>query len=215
MQRINRPHPTTTHRRQRGITLIESLVALVISALAILGIVGVQMRTLADTQTAVRRAQAIRLIEDLSERMRVNPNALTQIANFESTFSDKDDEDKSLEIKNGCADGCEPEEQAAFDIASWKQTVRNLPLGEAQIFLAPGESDENNRRQLGVIISWRENEAYSKDDYLNPINSVTTAGGTNNDNACPEGRVCHLQYIPVPARCAPYGTGASIKYYCS
>ena len=118
MQRINRPHPTTAHRRQRGITLIESLVALVISALAILGIVGVQMRTLADTQTAVRRAQAIRLIEDLSERMRVNPNALTQITNFESTFSDKDDEDKSLEIKNGCADGCEPEEQAAFDIAS-------------------------------------------------------------------------------------------------
>ena len=31
--------------RQRGITLIESLVAIVISALGILGILGVQMRT--------------------------------------------------------------------------------------------------------------------------------------------------------------------------
>ena len=54
--------------QQRGITLIESLVAIVIAALGILGIVGVQMRTLADTQTTVRRAQAIRLIEDLAGR---------------------------------------------------------------------------------------------------------------------------------------------------
>ncbi len=48
MQRINRPHPTTAHRRQRGITLIESLVALVISVLGIIGILGMQMRTLVD-----------------------------------------------------------------------------------------------------------------------------------------------------------------------
>src|SRR2546429_3388547 len=34
---------------------------------------GTQMRTLTDTQTTVRRAQAIRLIEDLGERMKVNP----------------------------------------------------------------------------------------------------------------------------------------------
>ena len=44
---------------QRGVSLIESLVAIVVTALGILGILGVQMRTLADTQTGVRRAQAI------------------------------------------------------------------------------------------------------------------------------------------------------------
>ena len=33
------------------------------------------MRTLADTSTSLRRAQAIRLIEDLGERMRTNPSA--------------------------------------------------------------------------------------------------------------------------------------------
>jgi type IV pilus assembly protein PilV len=64
---------TTPTRRQRGISLIESLIAIVVTALGILGILGVQMRTLSDTSTTVRRAQAIRLIEDLGERMRVNP----------------------------------------------------------------------------------------------------------------------------------------------
>ena len=88
MQRINRPHPTTAHRRQRGITLIESLVALVISVLGIIGILGMQMRTLVDSQTATRRAQAVRLIEDLSERMRVHPNALINIKSYESDFDD-------------------------------------------------------------------------------------------------------------------------------
>ena len=41
-----------THLRsriQRGITLIESLVAVAVMALGILGILGVQMRTLTDT----------------------------------------------------------------------------------------------------------------------------------------------------------------------
>lgn len=46
------PHTVT---RQRGITLIESLVAIVVAALGILGIVGVQMRTLTDTRTSVSR----------------------------------------------------------------------------------------------------------------------------------------------------------------
>ena len=63
-------------RIQRGVTLIESLVAIVVMALGILGILGVQMRTLTDTQTSVRRAQAIRLIEDMGERMKANPSAL-------------------------------------------------------------------------------------------------------------------------------------------
>lgn len=202
------------YRRQRGITLLESLIALIISMLGILGILGMQMRTLADTQTTVRRAQAIRLIEDLSERMRVNPNALTQINEYVSGFGDGDSDDGPPD--DACATGCEPKEQADYDIWAWKQSVRNLPLGQANIFLAPGETDDSNRRQLGIIISWRENERNDADeDYRDAINAVNSAGDTDDANACPADRVCHLQYISVPARCAPYGTGASIKYYCS
>ena len=52
----------THKKRQHGISLIESLIALIVTALGILGVVGVQMRTLTDTSSTVRRAQAIRLI---------------------------------------------------------------------------------------------------------------------------------------------------------
>lgn len=212
--------PNASRKRQRGITLIESLVAIVVAALGILGVVGVQMRTLVDTQTTVHRAQAIRLIEDLGERMRVNPNATGVINTYVSGFSDST-------TPVDCATGCNQAAQATYDLAVWKETVGNtLPLGEANIFLASdeGTATNPNRRQLGVMISWRENERDTSTNYKNQIDAtnVLNAAGAlvaGADNAtCPAGRTCHLQYIPVGARCAPYnpspGVGAT-QYYCS
>lgn len=205
-------------QNQRGITLIESLVAIVVAALGILGILGVQMRTLADTQTTVRRAQAIRLIEDLGERLRVTPNALADINAYPSAFANEP-------VPGSCASNCTPSQLAAYNVASWKQAVKNnLPLGQASIFLAPGEGAgaNPNRRQLGVMISWRENERDNSSAYKDDIDAskvrandgVTLTDGTNAANACPADRTCHLQYLPVAARCAPYFADASVQYFC-
>lgn len=213
--------PAPLHR-QRGITLIESLVAIVIAALGILGILGVQMRTLTDTQTTVRRAQAIRLIEDLGERMKVSPNALAEINSYVSPFN-------ATPAASDCqTKTCTRSELAAHDVAAWKQTVAStLPLGRASVFLPPGETDPANRRQLGVMISWRENErdidnAADELLYRNNIDAsrFLAADGTFKEGGgtaatCPADRTCHLQYIPVPARCAPYlGGGGPAQYYC-
>ena len=205
---------TSAVRYQRGITLIESLVAIIVAALGILGILGVQMRTLTDTQTTVRRAQAIRLIEDLGERMRVNPNALADINVYTSGFSNEP-------TPGSCSSGCNHSQLAAYDLAVSKQNVKAaLPLGQASIFLAPGETQDSNRRQLGVIISWRENErGGTKTDDIDATKVRSADGteftaGTDADNACPTNRTCHLQYIPVSARCAPYGSG-TLAFYCS
>ncbi|WP_043006292.1 type IV pilus modification protein PilV [Comamonas testosteroni] len=206
--------------RQRGITLIESLVAIVISALGILGILGVQMRTLTDTQTTVRRAQAIRLIEDLSERMKVNPNALADLQAYTSAFNNQP-------AAGDCqTQACSHTQLAAYDLGIWKQSVSNtLPLGQANIFLASGESVDANRRQLGVMISWRENEknianANDKALYKDNIDatkirdSATGALSAGSDQSCPANRVCHLQYIAVAARCAPYLGGGTTQFFC-
>ena len=201
-------------RLQRGISLIESLVAIVVMALGILGILGVQMRTLADTQTSVRRVQAIRLIEDLSERMKVNPNALANISNYVSDFSDEP-------TPGDCSDGCSHSDQAAYDLALWKQAVKTqLPLGKANVFLAAGETDDTNRRQLGVMLAWRENERDTSDAYKDSIDATKMlVDGEFKDGAgdtvCPDNHTCHLQYLPVAARCAPYPINGEVKYFCS
>jgi len=204
--------PTTFMRQQRGITLIESLIAIVVAALGILGILGVQMRTLSDTSTTVRRAQAIRLIEDLGERMRSNPNALANLNNYVSAFATV----PSLPSPSTCASGCDHSTLATYDRDVWKNAVRNtLPLGQAEIFIPP------QGRQLGIMVAWRENERDNSTAYKDDIDAtkVRDSGTGLLVNgaalACPANFICHLQYIPVAGRCAPYKPGGNAPmYYC-
>lgn len=197
---------TTPTRRQRGISLIESLIAIVVTALGILGILGVQMRTLSDTSTTVRRAQAIRLIEDLGERMKVNPNALASIDKYETKFADE----PTIPSTSTCPTACSQADMVAYDLVVWKNNVKgNMPSGKAAIFIPPaGQSS-----QLGVMIAWRENERDTSSGYKDQVDatkvratdgSLSAGGGADiTKNACPDGYTCHLQYIPVAGRCPP------------
>ena len=209
--------PQHTQRKlQRGISLIESLVAMVVTALGILGILGVQMRTLSDTSTTVRRAQAVRLIEDLGERMKASPNALGNLGAYVSAFSD-------VPTVGSCAAGCNSAQLAAHDLAVWKRTLRStLPLAQASVFVPPAESGlaAGQARQLGVVIAWRENEGEGrKTDDIDSTKVRKADGsfvaGTSAASACPTNFTCHLQYIPVVGRCAPYAPGGGTPtYYC-
>ena len=60
------------HHRQRGTSLIEALVALLVLALGVMGMAAVQTRTLATARTTNLRAVAIRAAEDLQERIQAN-----------------------------------------------------------------------------------------------------------------------------------------------
>ncbi len=218
MHRLHMRH--AARRRQRGISLIESLVAIIVAALGILGILGVQMRTLTDTQTTVRRAQAIRLIEDLSERLKVNPNAVAAMANYVSDFNNA-----PSPVAGGCASGCNGSDQAKHDLYLWKESVKALPLGKANIFIPVPEAalPPEQRRQLGVMIAWRENERHDLSTTDKESTDATKALDANGiaqniaggAAACPADHTCHLQFIPISARCAPYKPGGgATQYYC-
>ena len=223
---------------QRGITLLESLIAVVIAAAGLLGIVGMQLRTLSDTQNSVRRTQAIRLIDDLSERMTVNPNALDNIDDYVIGWGTAVGSPRRTPraTKLCHSSNCTAAELAKYDIREWKRLVESsLPGGDVNVFLAPGETVGANRRQLGVMIRWRENERHIADasdsaQYKEEIDltkqiDVNSAGArtvTNlsgsavqcNSSASGPQYTCHLQYLPVRARCATYlGTGGP-QYYC-
>lgn len=201
--------PLQTRKRQQGITLLESLIALVVSALGILGVIGVQMRTLSDTQTSVRREQAIRMIEDLSERMKVNPNAMTNMSSYVSGWSPTIPTPSASKICSTSV--CDSKELAEYDVREWKRFLQDaLPLGDANVFIAKGETDATDRRQLGVMIRWRENEKSSDTDFLGNINAASDGGNVT----CEEGFTCHLQYIPVSSRCAPFKGGSELRYFC-
>ncbi len=193
--------PYPSRRRQRGITLIESLIALMVAVLGVLGILGVQMRTLTDTQAGVRRAQAIRLTEDLAERLQNNPDALGNLAAYTGVPTSSND----------CkSTACAPADLATYDIKQWRTFVAEaLPGGQATVFIPKG-----GLRQLGVLIGWRENrfsqtgQAFSAAD-LTALNAPLVVAGINSVGDapvnCPAGLICHLQYIQPTQRCTPSG----------
>ena len=191
------------YRLQRGITLIESLVAILVMAIGILGILGLQIRTLTDTQAGVRRAQAIRLIEDLGERLQNNPDALGNLSAYTATPTASDD----------CASSaCAPDKLATYDIKQWRTSVTNaLPGSQAIVFIPQG-----GPRQLGVLIGWNENR-YDKNnsqDY-SALTTPLKVSGTDSAGAavnCPADLICHLQYIQPTQRCTPWALGSGALY---
>lgn len=196
---------------QYGITLIESLIALLVAALGILGIIGAQMRTLVDTQASVNRGYAISLIDDLAERIQTNPDALTNLAVYTST---------TPTVSTDCsAAACTPAALANYDTKQWRDQVAiTLPASKVQVFIPDG-----GPRQLGVLIGWPEKH-YSQTgtnlntadvDSLNAqlmkiIPASTQTGGDPVE--CPADYICHLQYVQPTQRCTPWGIGESALY---
>lgn len=199
-------------QRHSGFALIEAMVAIVVMSLGILGILGVQIRTLTDTQTSVRRAQAIRLIEDLSERTKVNPNALGNINSYIVGWG-------APGTPPDCKTAtCNSQNLALSDIRQWKKLVQDtLPAADANVFQVVDETIANNRRQLGVMIRWRENERADGTATENAAyKGIFAPDATGTATTCAAGYSCHLQYIQLTSRCTVYlmGGPADIKYYC-
>lgn len=180
--------------RQRGVTLLEALVSIVILAIAVLGMLGVQLRTLAETQTGVRRAQAVRLIEDLAERIKGNPDGFAQLSRFAGGF------DSVPHATVQCdAEVCTADQLAQWDIGRWRTVVaETLPMGRAAVFTSTDETTVGTQRQLGIVVGWRANERRRESDsadasaaYKLPFAIAT--GAANVD--CPADLICHVTYV--------------------
>lgn len=179
---------------QGGVVLLEALVSIVILAIAVLGLLGVQMRTLAETQTGVRRAQAVRLIEDLAERIKSNPEGFMQLSNFVGGF------DRPAGADADCrAARCTSEQLARWDVDQWRASVAaTLPLGQAAVFGSSDETATGTRRQLGIVVGWRANERWRENDtpegveaYRKPFRIATRDANI----ACPDALICHVTYV--------------------
>ena len=128
---------------------------------------------------------------------------------------------------------CTPAQLAAYDLWAWRTLVRNtLPAGDGVVFLTKGEDGAaGNQRQLGIMLRWRENERQiddteDKKKYKDNIDAskfqkadgsfVSGTGKTTLDSGCGDASfTCHLQYIPISARCAPDIWAGSTWHFCA
>lgn len=64
--------PTINRRAMRGISMIEVLITVVILAVGLLGLAGLQLRLQASEMEAYQRAQALILLNDMASRLATN-----------------------------------------------------------------------------------------------------------------------------------------------
>ena len=128
-------------RLQRGVSLIELLVAILIFAFGMLGLAGLQNRTLGFSQVSLYRSQATALSDDVLDRMRAD-----------RTNAKAGHWDTELETKASDISGTTFTDQ---DLKEWKQEIENLlPSGRG---LIKYEAGKGNR--VTVEISWDERGA--------------------------------------------------------
>jgi type IV pilus assembly protein PilV len=119
---IGSRHRERRHARQRGITLVEVMVALVVLAVGLLGAFSLQGAAKRASLEAVQRSTATALAQDIVERMRANAGELATYTNFGLGRS----LDGATLANVDCAAGCNPAELALHDLAQWEQALAGV-----------------------------------------------------------------------------------------
>jgi len=127
---------------QSGFTLVEVLVALVILAIGLLGVAGLQNRSLSGNQGALYRSQAVLFANDIIERMRVNR---VQSRVVPSPYT----------IALGAAAAGSVPDPAKADLDDWKAEIGNLPAGDGSVTVSNLVVAKGTVLAV-VIVQWNE-----------------------------------------------------------
>ncbi len=135
-------HDIHASRRQRGFSLVEVLIALVILSVGMLGIAGLFVQGMQAGRTSVLRHHAVTLAGDIADRIRANPRAGVA---YEGAGAD-----------NACVGygtDCNEASMAAHDVLLWQQqAVDSLPSGA----VAVGFDNTATPPLYTIAVSWAE-----------------------------------------------------------
>jgi type IV pilus assembly protein PilV len=113
-------------QRQHGFGLVEVLVTLVILAFGLLGVAGLQASALRSTVESGSRGMAVRMANDMAERLRLEPQQLA--AYLTAAASDQSAADSSACYGSG---GCSGTTRVNAAVGEWqRQLALRLPGGE-------------------------------------------------------------------------------------
>ncbi len=139
---INMHRQEIPTRSQRGFSLVEVLIALIIMSVGMLGIASLYVQSMQAGRTSLFRHSAVTLAGDVADRIRANPTAVNAYA--------------GVGVDGDCIDGntdCNDAQMAAQDILLWDlQATDSLPNGDVAINV----DDTVSPPDYTIAITWDE-----------------------------------------------------------
>jgi type IV pilus assembly protein PilV len=135
-----------------GIALLEALVALVVLAFGVLGLLWMHQQALVQQRQQLMRSVAIGIADDLAERMRLNA---TERAMYAKAWGNA-----PASSPDCVATACSRQELATWDMQQLQLGLQSqLYEGDAAVFALTSTAN-----WWGVVIAWRDaNETYRTD----------------------------------------------------
>ena len=133
---------SSNNKQQRGFSLVEVLIALIIMSVGMLGIAGLYVQSMQAGRTSMFRHQAVTLAGDVADRIRANPRAGIAYAGFGADHNCV-----------GQGVDCSEAQMAANDILIWDQeALDSLPNGDVIVAF----NDAVNPPLYTITIQWTE-----------------------------------------------------------
>ena len=129
---------------QRGVSLIESMIALLVISIGLLGIAALQITAMGQNTSALHHSQAVWIAYNMSDRIRANIN---QFSNYNGI-------DTNNSYTQDCMSAaCSSAQMLTADAADWSAMVSSLPTGRG-IIATPVTANE-----LNVTVMWDDEGA--------------------------------------------------------
>ena len=109
---------------QQGVTLVESMIALLVISIGLLGIASLQITAMSQNASSLNHSQAVWYAYNMSDRIRANL----------SVFANYDGIDTSTGYAQDCMSSvCTNAQMLTADAADWSTMIGNLPGGRGII----------------------------------------------------------------------------------
>ncbi len=151
--------------------MIEVLVSLTIVAFGLLGLAGLQARSMSFQKDSIDRKTAVEMAAQLGERVRANYDGYRQ-GHYNNTFAWNAQVPANIPA---CQDpnNCSPQEVANRDLAMWQIDLRRrLPVSGAYL-VAPAGS-----LAISLTLAWQEGQQTE----LNVVDQICAQQGINDPN---------------------------------
>jgi type IV pilus assembly protein PilV len=113
-----------SYRHQQGVSLIESMIALLVISIGLLGIAALQITAMKQNNSALQHSQSVWIAYDIADRIRANFGEFNNYAGIDTN---------NTYAQDCITSACTSTQLITSDAQNWARRVQNLPSGRGLI----------------------------------------------------------------------------------